>query len=123
MENKKIYIICPSRRLTSDWKVKIDKHVKEYEDAGYEVYLPYRDADQSQDEFDICIQNGQAMAAAGEIHVFYLPESSGVNLDLGFCFAMDVFDQPKRIVHVATIGGSMKNDMSAFIKKWINFRD
>lgn len=55
---------------------------------GHNVHLPHRDTDQTASGYNICIENGDAIFNADEVHIFYNPESQGTHFDMGVAFAL-----------------------------------
>lgn len=84
----KIYFDSPVNSGTEEEHKQAAEYVKELESAGYEVYYPKRDTNQDQSILDICLQNKKAIEECDQVHVWYLPDSKGINFDLGMAFAL-----------------------------------
>lgn len=103
-----IFIICPVRMATPEWRKRLEDHTESLEKAGYKVHLPHRDTDQTAGAYQICAQNMSAIAAAHEVHIFYMPESQGIHFDLGVAFALG---KTIKVIETAelTVGKSFQN--------------
>lgn len=72
MRKKRIYIICPVRKITRGEKARINRYVRALEAKGHEIRLPYRDTNQA-DEIGLRIVEGheQDIIWADEIHIWW----------------------------------------------------
>lgn len=96
---KKIFLICPVRKVTKKETTKISQYVTGLEIAGNEVYWPYRDTDQADKVgLRICSDNISAMEQADEIHFWWKKGSEGSICDLGATLALLLFMGDKKIV-------------------------
>lgn len=94
----RIYIICSVRNASPELQGRLEAYTDWLEDKGHEVHLPHRDTDQKASGYDICMQNGIAIAMAEEVHILYDKTSQGSHFDLGIAFAYDqLFKHRKRI--------------------------
>ena len=84
----KVFVIGPVRKATDTSRNELEKHVAKLEAEGHVVHLPHRDTNQDATGLEICKENAEAIAAADEVHLFYLPESLGSHFDLGVTFAL-----------------------------------
>ena len=98
----KIYILSSVRQATLRERAKLEAYANILEDKGYEVYLPHRDTNQQDTEFDICFQNGAEIQRADEVHVFYNPKSTGSHFDLGVLFAFDALSGNRTRIRLIT---------------------
>lgn len=80
---KKIYIICPVRKLNEKEKNKILDYVNNLEKQGHQVKCPFRDTNQN-DEIGLRIveEHTQGILWANEIHIWWNPNSEGSVWDL-----------------------------------------
>lgn len=86
---KKIFLICPVRRILESERALIKKYIARLEDAGDAVYWPLRDTNQNDPVgLRICEDNLRAMVRADEIHVWWISSSQGSLFDCGMAFAM-----------------------------------
>jgi len=108
----KIYLICSVGNVSSDTKARLEAYTNWLEDKGHEVYLPNRDADQNASSFDICNQNGMAIALADEIHIIYDKASQESHFDMGIVFAYDVLLGYKKRIRVVNYAGLGYNKMT-----------
>lgn len=92
----RVYIICPVRRLDKDTKEKLDNFVAKLEKKGIDVYLPYRDTDQTLSEVEINDMNINAIYKSDEVYVWYMKESTGSHFDLGVAVALE---KPIRLIN------------------------
>lgn len=89
-EGKKIYIICPVRNISEDWKSGIENYVRMLEAQGNEVHFPPRDVDQNDlTGYYICKAHRKALAECDEVHVAWDGKSEGCLFDLGMAFALE----------------------------------
>jgi len=87
--SKKIYIICPVRNISEDWKSGIENYVKMLESQGNKVHLPWRDVEQDDKTgYNICEAHREAMEEADEVHIAWDGKSEGCLFDLGMAFAL-----------------------------------
>jgi len=101
---------------------RLEAYTNWLEELGHEVHLPHRDTNQQGTELEACMENGAAMHAADEIHIWYVPESRGSHFDLGFVFACDMFYQNRKRVRVLPFS-SYKLDNRNFVEmmnQWIH---
>lgn len=96
----KIYIVCSVRNASPELQARLEAYTDWLEEQGHEVHLPHRDTDQDASGFDICNQNGTAIALAEEIHILYDKTSQGSHFDLGMIFAYDVLLGYKKRIRV-----------------------
>ena len=99
---KSVFLICPVRNASKEALDAANAYVASLEARGCHVHWPPRDT--AQDDpvgLRICGDNGQAILAADEIHVWYDPASQGSIFDLGMVFmASKVIGLPKKVVIV-----------------------
>jgi nucleoside 2-deoxyribosyltransferase len=91
----KIFMICPVRKVTPEFREMVRVQVELREQHGHKVHWPERDTNQAADSIGICEQNRTAIEQADEVHVCYDGESTGCLFDLGVAFALG-----KRVVAV-----------------------
>ena len=85
----KIYIICPVRQLSENWRDGLSKYVEALEAQGHQVHFPPRDTRQNdRTGYNICTQNRKAIEEADEIHIAWDGKSKGSLFDLGMAFAL-----------------------------------
>lgn len=85
---RKVFIICPVRNSKPEVQARIKDYVAELEAKGYQVHWPARDTNQNDiTGLYISTQNGTALLAADEVHIWYDPESQGSIFDLGVLFS------------------------------------
>lgn len=75
---KRVYIICPVRRLTPEEKERVLNYVQQLEESDYKVRCPFRDTPQ-EDEIGLRIvqDHEDDIVWADEIHVWWNPTSEG----------------------------------------------
>ena len=98
---RKIFIICPVRRVTKKVKKKLEEYVTNLEAQGNKVHLPHRDTEQNDPTggYEICKTNAWAMINAHEIHIWYDEKSGGSKFDMGIAFLLsEIFIYSKKIV-------------------------
>jgi hypothetical protein len=108
----KIYIICSVRNASPDTQARLEAYTDWLEDKGHEVHLPHRDTKQDAKGFDICKENGTAIALADEIHIIWDDESKGSHFDLGMVFAYDVLLDYKKRIRVVRYNGLGDNKIT-----------
>ena len=102
-KQKKVFVICPVRIADKATRKKLEQYKQYLESQGYIVHLPHLDTDQKAGIYAICMQNMQAILAADEIHIFFVPQSYGSHFDLGMTFLACHLD-PKKIIKVVENG-------------------
>lgn len=88
--SKRIYIICPVRKVTEEQKIEIEKHVDRLEKQGHIVHYPPVDVDQSQRSIDICTEHAKAMLVADEVHIALDNTSRGSIWDAGMAYVLHI---------------------------------
>jgi len=101
---KKIYIICSVRDANPETRAALEAYTDMLEEEGHEVHLPHRDTNQKVSGLEICMQNGAAIVAADEIHIFWDQTSTGSHFDLGMAFIMDMLIAQKKRVCIMEMG-------------------
>ncbi|MCD6471005.1 hypothetical protein J7K86_00520 [bacterium] len=122
---KKIFLICPVRKIDKETLKKISAYVKKLEKKGFEVHWPLRDTKQDDPTggLQICLTNSQALVAADEVHIWYDPHSQGSVFDLGVYFGALACGKKKKFVLAnandvkATKGKSFTNVILSLTKK------
>jgi len=104
MAMKKIYIICSVRDANPETRAALEAYTDMLEEEGHEVHLPHRDTNQKVSGLEICMQNGAAIVAADEIHIFWDQTSTGSHFDLGMAFIMDMLIAQKKRVCIMEMG-------------------
>jgi len=91
METKKVFLICPVRKVTQQERTNISYYIERLEEDEHQVHWPERDTDQKDDPtgLRICSDNFEAISKADEVHVWWNKTSSGSLFDLGMAFALD----------------------------------
>jgi len=85
----KIFVICPVRNCSEEWKDGLNRYVTILESQGHNVYYPPRDTNQNDYiGYNICIQNKKSIEEADEIHIAWDGKSEGCLFDIGMCFAL-----------------------------------
>lgn len=84
----KIYLACPVRNITDNYKSLIDQQVEFLEKKGHLVYYPARDTNQGMNSFDICAANKKAILESDKVYVIWDGKSQGVLFDMGIAFAL-----------------------------------
>ena len=99
---KSVFLICPVRNASKEALAAANAYVSGLEADGYRVHWPPRDTAQDDPVGDrICRDNGRALLAADEVHVWYDPASQGSVFDFGMLFmASEVIGPKKKIVLV-----------------------
>lgn len=87
---KNVFLICPVRNVTQKQEEFMKSHIDRLKHEGKSVHWPLVDTDQTGSEWDICLQNGRAILACDEVHVFWEPESEGSKFDLGMAFMLNL---------------------------------
>ena len=94
----KIFIICPVRNVSDEFKKQIEDYVEEMESRNHMIHYPPRDTDQKDETgIRICTDNKKAIEQADEIHIFYDGKSKGALFDLGMAFALK---KPVRAIRI-----------------------
>jgi len=89
LNKMRIYIICPVRNLTQEWRKQLDEYVIWLESMGHSVHYPPRDTPQEDPTgLGICEKNRKALLGADMIHVAWDGKSEGCLFDLGMAFAL-----------------------------------
>jgi len=99
---KSIFLICPVRNASKEALAAAQAYVAGLEECGHRVHWPPRDTDQDDPVgLRICRDNGRALLAADEVHVWYDPASQGSVFDFGMLFlASEIIGPKKRVVIV-----------------------
>jgi hypothetical protein len=85
----KIFLICPVRGISDEYRAGIETQVKHLEQQGNLVHWPERDTNQKDSSgLRICRDNRKAIAAADVIYIIWDGKSQGVLFDIGMAFAM-----------------------------------
>lgn len=94
---KKVFVICPVRKVTDEERQFLDKYVSDLENSDYEVHFPLRDTDQTDTVgMAICKENKEAIISADEVHVYWTPESEASPFDFGMTF---MADKPVKLIN------------------------
>lgn len=106
------FLICPVRGHDMQ---ETEQVVESLERAGYEVYWPHRDTDQTDTVgLDICKANRAAILKADVVFVVWDGESKGCLFDLGMAFA---FGKSVRVIEVPPIVTGQKS-FQAMMDAW-----
>lgn len=124
----KIFIICPVRNADSVVQEEIADYVSRLEQEGHQVHWPKRDTDQSDDHgIFICEENCDAVIDAGEIHIWWDPDSSGSKFDFGMLFALLRLGFTKKVVLINKVdytgGRSFENVLCALARGYPLIRE
>lgn len=84
-----IFVISPVTILTDNIRYDLLEYEKEMEEAGHNVYLPYRDTKQTMSTLEIFEQNKKIIKNSDEVHIYFLKNSLGSLFDLGMVFALN----------------------------------
>ena len=84
----KIFLACPVRNISDEYRESIERLVAQLEAEGHQVHYPLRDTDQQAFELQICSDNRQAIENADVVYVIWDGKSQGVLFDLGMAFAL-----------------------------------
>lgn len=122
---KSIFLICPVRNASEEVTRKTSAYLRQLEEAGHRVHWPPRDTDQDDPVgMRICGDNGRAILAADEVHVWYDKSSQGTTFDLGMTFILvEVLGWAKKVVIAnpedvgPTDGKSFQNVLLALAEK------
>ena len=122
---KKVFLICPVRNASEEASRRLRAYVEGLEAEGFSVHWPARDTDQDDPiGVRICLDNGLAVLAADEVHVWYDAASQGSVFDFGMLFmASQVMGRGKKIVIAnpgdvpSTEGKSFQNVLLALAKE------
>lgn len=91
----RIYIICPVRKITDEWKEGLLSYTHSLERQGHKVHLPFRDTEQNDKRgFNICQDHAMKMFDADRVDVAYDGKSEGWLFDLGMAFILNKPIQP-----------------------------
>ena len=91
----KIFIICPVRNITTEWRNELLNYSQYLESAGHDVHLPFRDVEQEDPTgFRICREHAMKIYEADEVHIAYDGKSEGWLFDLGMAFVLDKVIKP-----------------------------
>ena len=86
----KIFMICPVRGISEDYRQAIESQIANLESQGNEVYYPARDTDQIDPTgINICRQNRDAISNADIVYIIWDGKSTGSLFDLGMAFAIN----------------------------------
>ncbi len=89
MQPKKVFLICPVRGRTAEYREIADQTVIYAETHGYTVHYPPRDTNQDDAVgLRICQDNLEAMAASDEVWIIWDGNSQGCLFDTGMAFAL-----------------------------------
>lgn len=97
----KIFFISPVRLSTPETKEACRLYVEILEEEGHQVHWPIRDTEQNDPTLgiNICDTNLRKILESDEIHVWYLPESTGIHFDIGAVYMLiRVLGYKKKIV-------------------------
>lgn len=83
----RIYLICPVRNISDEYRKMIETHVEQLEQCGNEVYYPARDTKQNARSRKICEQNALAIRRADQVYIIWDGNSQGCLFDLGIAYA------------------------------------
>ena len=107
----KTFLICPVRGAD---QTETEKIVKKLEEAGFEVYWPYRDTKQEDPTgFQICVDNYAAIYNSNVVHVIWDGKSEGCLFDLGLAFACR-----KTIIPVSLPEETKGKSFQNMIREW-----
>ncbi|VVB77577.1 Uncharacterised protein [uncultured archaeon] len=82
--SKKIYLICPVRKVSKEIKLYLDDYVENQELQGNMVHYPHRDVNQNDPTgMTIMLSHRNAMEKSDEVHAYWVPGSEGSVCDLG----------------------------------------
>jgi nucleoside 2-deoxyribosyltransferase len=84
----KIFLICPVRNITNEFRQAIETQVAFLESQGHQVYYPTRDTNQSNSSIEICNDNCFAIQNADIVYIIWDGKSQGCLFDLGVAFAL-----------------------------------
>jgi hypothetical protein len=85
----KVFIICPTRNISDQWREGLLNYATMLESEGHKVHLPFRDVEQNDKTgFNICSTHANAMRGADQVHIAYDGESEGCIFDLGMAFVL-----------------------------------
>jgi nucleoside 2-deoxyribosyltransferase len=88
-EMTKIFLACPVRGITDEYREGIETQVKWLENHGFTVHYPPRDTNQDDiSGLRICKDNRQAIEEADSVYVIWDGKSQGVLFDIGMAFAL-----------------------------------
>jgi nucleoside 2-deoxyribosyltransferase len=112
----KIFLACPVRGISDEYREGIEAQVKHLEEQGHKVHYPPRDTNQDDPTgIKICAENQAAINSADCIYVIWDGKSQGVLFDLGMAFVMN---KPLRTIvgymPAMTNGKSFQNMMFAW---------
>lgn len=82
-----IFLICPVRNVDEVELDRIRAYVANLEANGKYVYWPYRDTNQDQCGWWICVGNRASMERCSEVHIWWNATSAGSIFDLGMAMA------------------------------------
>ena len=112
----KIYLLCPVRRASDTLREILEAEVKKLEIEGHEVFYPARDNPFETVDLvgdGICSSNVGAIKHADEVHIYWMPESTGSKFDLG---AVWVYEKP--IVLLNEFEANKGPSFGALLQNW-----
>jgi len=122
LRKKRIYIVCPVRKLTETERPVILEYVAKLEAQGCEVHCPFRDTDQV-DEIGLRITSEHEVKDiiwADEIHIWWNPTSQGSLFDFAQARMAGYFT-PKKIILINVNAIEIDRDSSGrVIKSYTN---
>lgn len=72
--NKKIYLICPVRKVSQVIKKLLDDYVEDLESQGDQIHYPHRDVNQLDDTgLNIMLSHRKAVEDSDEVHAYWIP--------------------------------------------------
>lgn len=99
MGKTRVFLICPVRKTNPEVQAKIGAYVKSLESNGCQVHWPPRDTNQDDPiGINISAQNGTAILAADEVHIWHDPVSEGSVFDLGILFSRFLRGNPPKFI-------------------------
>ena len=99
--SKKIYLICPVRKVSTELKKFLDDYVEEQELQGNKVHYPPRDVNQNDETgLNIMLSHRSAMKDCNEVHAYWVPESEGSVCDLGMVL---MAEKPLKLINYKSV--------------------
>lgn len=92
------------RDATPETRAALEAYTDMLEDEGHIVHLPHRDTNQEASGLEICMENGAAIMASDEVHIFWDSNSTGSHFDLGMAFMLDMLVGQKKKINIMEIG-------------------
>ena len=115
-----IFLICPVRNASERQREDMELYKNIMLEAGYKVHIPHLDTEEEFDLFGgyaICCENGDAIAKADAVHIYYDKESQGSLFDLGIAYYLN---KSLVLINQEQIAFDENDFGDRLVKKWVN---